>query len=101
MGDAGPEPAPRHRHRHNPSYTQIVKTAISIPDEVFQAAEELAERLGVSRSELYATAVAQFVAALRSRGVTERLNEVYARESPSLDLALERAQAEVLASEEW
>ncbi|PWB67846.1 MAG: hypothetical protein C3F15_17390 [Holophagae bacterium] len=78
-----------------------MKTAISIPDEVFQAAEELAERLGVSRSELYATAVAQFVAELRSRGVTERLNQVYAGESSSLDLALERAQADALASEEW
>ena len=101
MGDAGPEPAPRHRHRHNPSYTQIVKTAISIPDEVFQAAEELAVRLGVSRSELYSTAVAEYVAALRSRGVTARLNEVYASETSSLDPALERAQAGSIASEEW
>lgn len=101
MRNPDPESAFRCAERYNHGYTEVVKTAISIPDEVFQAAEELAERLGVSRSELYATAVAQFVAALRSRGVTERLNEVYARESPSLDLALERAQAEVLASEEW
>jgi predicted transcriptional regulator len=78
-----------------------VKTAISIPDEVFQAAEELAERLGVSRSELYATAVAQYVAALRSRGVTARLNEVYAGESSSLDPAFEQAQAGALDSEGW
>ncbi len=78
-----------------------MKTAISIPDEVFQAAEELAERLGVSRSELYATAVAEYVVALRSRGVTARLNEVYADHSSSLDPALERAQADAVGSEEW
>ena len=34
-----------------------MKTAISIPDEVFRSAERLAQRLGVSRSELYAKAV--------------------------------------------
>lgn len=78
-----------------------MKTAISIPDEIFEAAEELAERLGVSRSELYATAVAEYVAAQRSRGVTARLNEVYADESSSLDTALQRAQADALASEDW
>jgi metal-responsive CopG/Arc/MetJ family transcriptional regulator len=78
-----------------------VKTAISIPDEIFEAAEELAERLGVSRSELYATAVAEYVAAQRSRGVTARLNEVYADESSSLDTALQQAQADALASEDW
>ena len=78
-----------------------MKTAISIPDEIFEAAEELAERLGVSRSELYATAVAEYVAAQRSRGVTARLNEVYADESSSLDTALQQAQADALASEDW
>ncbi len=78
-----------------------MKTAISIPDEVFQAAEELAERLGMSRSELYATAVAEYVAALRSRGVTARLNEVYASHSSLLEPALERAQAGAVGSEEW
>ena len=101
MGDPDAEPACRHRHRYNPGYTQAVKTAISIPDEIFEAAEELAERLGVSRSELYATAVAEYVAAQRSRGVTARLNEVYADESSSLDTALQRAQADALASEDW
>ena len=36
-----------------------MKTAISLPDELFAAAEKLAERLGVSRSQLYATALAE------------------------------------------
>lgn len=86
---------------YNQSYTQVVKTAISIPDEVFEAAEALAERLGISRSELYATAVARYVAAMRSEGVTARLNEVYADEASSLDPALLRAQLETIGTEEW
>ncbi len=39
-----------------------MKTAISIPDEIFDSADALAEEMGVSRSQLYATAVAEFVA---------------------------------------
>ena len=101
MGDPDAASISRCVHWYNLGYTHVVKTAISIPDEVFQAAEELAERLGVSRSELYATAVAEYVAALRSRGVTARLNEVYADHSSSLDAGLERAQANSVDSEEW
>ena len=45
-----------------------MKTAISIPDETFEAAETLAGRLGLSRSELYATAVAEYLARHRTAG---------------------------------
>jgi len=38
-----------------------MKTAISIPDRVFRSAEQLAARLGVSRSELYSKALAALV----------------------------------------
>ena len=78
-----------------------MKTAISIPDEVFTAAEELAERLGMSRSELYSTAVAEYVEAMRSQGVTARLNEVYPAEPSSLDPALQQAQLSAIGEEEW
>lgn len=54
-----------------------MKTAISIPDPVFRSAEKLAARLGVSRSELYAKAVAALVEKHREDLVTARLNEVY------------------------
>lgn len=101
MGEPDAASDGRLAQRYNFGYTQVVKTAISIPDEVFQAAEELAERLGMSRSELYATAVAEYVAALRSRGVTARLNEVYADETSGLDPALQRAQAGAVGSEDW
>jgi metal-responsive CopG/Arc/MetJ family transcriptional regulator len=78
-----------------------VKTAVSIPNPVFEAAEELAERLGVSRSELYARALADFLEKRLDRRVTERLDEVYAREESGLDPALARLQAASLPRDEW
>jgi metal-responsive CopG/Arc/MetJ family transcriptional regulator len=47
-----------------------MKTAISIPDPIFQAADSLANRLGVSRSELYAKAIEAFIEQNKNRDVT-------------------------------
>lgn len=78
-----------------------MKTAISIPDDVFAAAEELAGRLGMSRSQLYATAVAEYVEAMRAEGVTARLNEVYPAEPSAVDPVLHEAQLAALGTEDW
>lgn len=78
-----------------------MKTTISLPDEVFEAADELAERLGVSRSELYARAVEELLARHRDEDVTARLNRVYAEEPSGLDPALRDAQARSVGPEEW
>ena len=77
-----------------------MKTAISLPDELFASADSLAKRMRVSRSELYATAVAEYVAKHRSEGVTARLNAVYADLPDAVDPALRRAQARSVA-ERW
>ena len=39
-----------------------MKTAISIPDNIFESADDLAKRLGLSRSELYVKAIVQYLA---------------------------------------
>ena len=78
-----------------------MKTAISLPDELFAAADSLAGRLGVSRSELYATAVAEFLAKHTTSEITDRLNRVYATEESALDPAFRRAQARAIGPEEW
>ena len=78
-----------------------MKTAISLPDEVFESADALAERLGLSRSELYATAVAEYVAKHRDQDVTARLNDVYADEPSGLHRALRSAQARSIGPTEW
>ena len=54
-----------------------MKTAVSLPDPIFQEAEQLAKRLRVPRSRLYATAIASFVKHHCRKGITEALNEVY------------------------
>ena len=79
------------------------KTAISLPDPVFEAAEQLAKRLGMSRSELYASAIAEFVKQHRGRGVTELLDQVYGPdgEDSALDAGLEAAQLRALRKEKW
>ena len=58
-------------------HTRCMKTAVSIPDRVFDAAEKLAARLGVSRSQLYANALASLVEMHREDLITSRLNEIY------------------------
>lgn len=78
-----------------------MKTAISLPDDLFSAADALAGRLGVSRSELYARAVAEFLAKHTPDEVTERLNRLYATEPSGLAPELHRAQQMSIGPEEW
>jgi metal-responsive CopG/Arc/MetJ family transcriptional regulator len=78
-----------------------MKTAISIPDDVFQAAEDLCKRLGTSRSELYAKAVGAFVKSHKSTRVKESLDAIYATEDAYLDAALMALQVLSLPKEEW
>lgn len=76
-----------------------MKTAISIPDALFQAADQLAARLGLSRSELYARAVAHWVAQHQADTVTAQLNAVYTGpDAPASRLAppVARAQGRAL-----
>jgi metal-responsive CopG/Arc/MetJ family transcriptional regulator len=78
-----------------------MKTAISLPDELFSAADALAGRLGVSRSELYATAVAEFLAKHDPADVTRRLDLLYADETSSLDPAIRSAQRRSIDRDVW
>jgi metal-responsive CopG/Arc/MetJ family transcriptional regulator len=78
-----------------------VRTAVSIPDELLRAAERLAKRLKLSRSELYAKAVAEFVEARSAEEVTAALDEVYAVEDSRLDPVLRTIQYASLPKEEW
>jgi metal-responsive CopG/Arc/MetJ family transcriptional regulator len=78
-----------------------VKTAVSIPDEIFEAAEHVARRLGLSRSELYARALGEYLRAHRAEGVTKALDSVYAKEDSELDDVLAELQARSLRRERW
>ena len=86
---------------YNSGYTQAMKTAISIPDDVFDAADEMARRLGMSRSQLYATAVREYLDAHREHGVTARLDRLYEHQDSSLELRVAEAQTASLDEEDW
>jgi len=78
-----------------------MKTAVSMPDELFRRAEATARRLHVSRSELYARAIAAFLESQRGNAITERLNDIYSRHPAKVDSGLHRAQLKSLAKEVW
>jgi metal-responsive CopG/Arc/MetJ family transcriptional regulator len=78
-----------------------MKTAISIPDSIFQAAEGLAHRLGISRSELYSKAIAEYMNSHKKHNITKILNEIYGEESSSLDEELDTMQMRSIPKEEW
>ena len=82
-------------------HTRGMKIAISIPDAVFKSAESLARRMGVPRSQLYATAVAEYVARHRRSEITQRLDEVYAKETAKVDPELQKAQTRSLRKDPW
>jgi metal-responsive CopG/Arc/MetJ family transcriptional regulator len=79
-----------------------MKTAISIPDDLFRAAERAARHLGLSRSQFYQRAVTHFLERQTDTHVTEALDEVYGSGEPvALDSVLERMQRRSLPREEW
>ncbi|HXG68890.1 MAG TPA: ribbon-helix-helix domain-containing protein [Blastocatellia bacterium] len=78
-----------------------MRTAVSIPEELFRQAEELAAALGLSRSELYAAALAEFIRQQHGDHITERLNQVYAENDSEMDPVLEQMQSVSLPVEQW
>ena len=78
-----------------------MKTAVSLPDELFRVAEATARRLRVSRSELYARAIAEFLKGQQQNSITERLNHVYSSRAAKLDSGLHRVQRKSLAKDDW
>jgi len=78
-----------------------MKTAVSMPDDLFRRAEATARRLRVSRSELYAKAIAGFLKRQDRSAITERLNDVYSRRPAKVDSGLHRAQLTSLEQDAW
>ena len=78
-----------------------MKTAISIPDSLFHIAETTAERMGMSRSELYRHALENYIQAHRHDGVRESLDAVYSEEPSRVDEVLAEMQQVSLPREDW
>ena len=80
-----------------------MKTAISIPDPVFTAADHLARQMGLSRSDLFSQAVRAFLQEHSQDGITEALNRVYGSDCDQarLDPLLAGMQAGTLGDRPW
>ena len=77
-----------------------MKTAISIPDHIFELAEELARKLEISRSELFARAIEEYVKDRMDHSITERLNEIYSTEDSSIDVNMAKMQSASISGDE-
>ena len=78
-----------------------MKTAVSIPDEVFDEAERLARRMKRPRSEIYSRALAEYVARHAPDRVTEAMNRTLAEINEPTDDFFRAASRRVLEHSEW
>ena len=78
-----------------------MKTAVSVPDDVFESAERLARRERRSRSEVYSAALREYVARHSPDEVTDALNRVVSDVGDTMDPFVERASARILEKTEW
>ena len=78
-----------------------MKTAVSIPDEVFEKVERLARREGRSRSEVFSAALAEYVARHAPDEVTDAMNRVCADVGEQHNGFITAAGRHVLERTEW
>ncbi len=78
-----------------------MKTAVSLPDEVFRAAERQARRTKKSRSQLYAEALSEYLARHAPDEVTDAMNRVIGRVGERTEAFVSAAARRVLERTEW
>jgi len=78
-----------------------MKTAVSIPDGVFEGAERLARRTKRSRSRLYGDALKEYLARHAPDEVTEAMNRACAEAGAATDPFVSAAARRVLERSEW
>lgn len=78
-----------------------MKTAVSIPDDVFEDAERLASRLQTSRSRLYARALAEFIARHDDDRVTALMDQAVREAGGEADSFHQAAAHQTAQRVEW
>ncbi|MCY3016155.1 MAG: hypothetical protein EXS06_06410 [Planctomycetaceae bacterium] len=78
-----------------------MKTAVSIPDDVFADAERLALRLQTSRSNLYARALAEFVARHDDDRITALMDQAVGEVGSEDDTFPRAAAKQAARRNEW
>lgn len=90
----------------NNNHTNCMKTAISIPDHIFEEVDKLAHQKKTSRSQIFCIAVEEYLKKMKAQKMFETLNLVYKhRETPEEKLlraiALEHYASEVLEKDQF
>jgi metal-responsive CopG/Arc/MetJ family transcriptional regulator len=83
------------------SYTIGMKTAISLPEKVFKEAERFARRQKKSRSQLYADAIAEYLARHAPNDITESMNQICDHLVSQNDKFQHKAARNILSKETW
>jgi metal-responsive CopG/Arc/MetJ family transcriptional regulator len=78
-----------------------VKTAVSIPDDVFEKVERLARREKRPRSEVFSAALREYVARHSPDEVTEAINRVCDQVGDQKDEFVSAAARRILEKTEW
>ena len=78
-----------------------MNTHVSIPNPIFKETQQLARKLGITLNELYTNALSAFLAQHKDGYVTEKLNEVYSRESSKIEQELVDIQLSSLDEDTW
>ncbi len=78
-----------------------MKTAVSVPDDVFERAERLAQRERRSRSDVYSAALREYVARHSPDEIADALDRVIAEVGEGTDSFVTAASRQTLESTEW
>lgn len=78
-----------------------MKTAVSVPDDVFEEAEQLARRMKRSRSEVYSRALAEYVARHAPDRVTEAMDRALVEVGESADHFVRTVSRRILKRSDW
>ncbi len=86
-------------------YTAVIltfmKTAISVPNDIFQLSEKLAKKLKVSRSAIFAMGVKKLAEEHDEEEIIAQINRVCEKVDTSLDPAVRQYQNRILQREKW
>jgi predicted transcriptional regulator len=82
-------------------YTQGMKTAVSIPDDIFEGAERLAKRTKRSRSRVFSDALQEYLARHTPDEVTQAMDQALAHIGETSDGFVSSASGRTLQRSEW
>jgi metal-responsive CopG/Arc/MetJ family transcriptional regulator len=80
-----------------------MKTAISLPDDIFERATKQAAELGISRSEFFARAARRYLDDLAARSLTQQIDEALRAAGPddSATAAAAAGRSRLARQDDW